>query len=153
MVNKTENIVLEFLRSLALIEKFMPFKNSVHLNKKFLFFSVEYEGTGNKFQQIEALKPFYDRLGGGFLEDKGEFRPYSFTPYFREKIESYGILDKVQRMLANLETEADFKTDGPENPGGVLNKAQTMEHPDCFLLDVSLGAEEIDKFSEGIFVK
>jgi len=99
------------------------------------------------------LQPFQDFFRGLFQHHEGEFGPYSFAFQLGEEIHFYCISDQAKGVLANLKAKPVLKSDCPENPGGILNKAQAMKYSDGLFLDVPLGTKKINKKAEGVFVQ
>ena len=70
-----------------------------------------------------------------------------------EEIHFYGVIDQVGGQFADGEAKTLFKSQRPEDPGGVLDKAQIVQDADRLVLDIFLGRKKINEGAKSIRVQ
>jgi hypothetical protein len=86
-------------------------------------------------------------------EDMLHFMEQTVPSQLLDKSEPYGIADQVSRLLLYAKSEPLFKTNSPQDPRGIFHKAQAMEHPDHFILQIAMSSEKIDQLAKFIRIK
>ena len=88
-----------------------------------------------------------------FLQDLAQFGKNPATTEAFEKIHLDRIGNQAGSQFADCESESLLKSDGPEDPGGILYKAQVVKDPNGFFIYILLGRKKIDECAESIRIE